>query len=91
MKLRQKTDVVAVANNLHKFVREEVRKNHSLPLDRDYYAMIYCCAPKKNVDVAKLPNGTIVVPFESVRGLLYPFGLNKLSVVVEEKYQESKC
>lgn len=91
MKLREKTNPTTLARDLHKFVCEKVRRNADCPIeDGNYYAMIYCCAPKASIAVEDLPRGTIIVPFESVCQLLYPFGLNKLVVVAEEKYQASK-
>eukprot|EP01031_Cornospumella_fuschlensis_P024441 gene24441-29543_t len=90
MKLREKTKPSTLARDLHKFVRERVRRADCQIADEAYYAMIYCCTPVASVDVEELPEGTIIVPFESVQRLLYPFGLNKLVVVAEEKCQESK-
>jgi hypothetical protein len=90
MKFREKSDPVRLARELHEFVKAKVdiiAPNKAA--SPQYYAVIYCCIPKENVHVDDLPSGTLIVPFESIRDLLYPFGLNQLILNAEEKFSKS--
>ena len=82
MKLREKSNPVSLSRDLHKFVLEKVRSTNFTLEDE---TMIYCCSPKDTVNFGELQDGTIVVPLEAINSLLYPFGLNKLLVVAEDK------
>eukprot|EP01033_Poteriospumella_lacustris_P013005 gene13006-9302_t len=78
MKLRETTDTVEVANRIHQLVRQ----TEGTSLEKgSYYVMLYCCATNESIEIENLPAGTIVVPYEAVIRLLYPFGLNPSSTV----------
>lgn len=91
MKLREKSNPVSLAKQIHKFVKDNVpilaEELGSTPC---YYAVLYCCAPAENVDFEQLPLGTLIVPIEAVRHLLYPLGLNQLILSAEDKCARSK-
>ena len=69
-----------LANEMHRYVKE----NTDL-LDSDYYAVIYCCVPRGNIDYDSVHPGTIIVPLESLRILLGPFGATSLLYLAEMK------
>jgi hypothetical protein len=84
MKLRAKTDPVAVALQLHQFVAANVVAQCDL-LPKSYYAVIYCCTRTSAIDQSRIPPGTIIVTFECLHYTLYPFGLSQLLLTADEK------
>lgn len=89
MKLRKQSDPVKLSEDMHRFVRKEIMKQCGLE-DQDYYVALYCCVPLTEEIRQRLPKGTLVVGFECLRDLLYPFGLNPLILEAEQKYAASE-
>eukprot|EP00300_Choanocystis_sp_HF-7_P030938 c39957_g1_i1.p1 GENE.c39957_g1_i1~~c39957_g1_i1.p1 ORF type:complete len:207 (+),score=23.39 c39957_g1_i1:221-841(+) len=74
MKLREQNNMQSIAKQAHTTL--DLTKNESNPFQR--YAVIYCCVPKAQIRVADLPQGTIVVPFETLEKVMNLFGASCL-------------
>jgi hypothetical protein len=49
----------------------------------EYYVMVYCC--HKKAQLANIPPGTIVVPFETLGKVMKPFGASCLLSLATQK------
>mmetsp|Transcript_29613 Transcript_29613/g.40678 ORF Transcript_29613/g.40678 Transcript_29613/m.40678 type:complete len:194 (-) Transcript_29613:1002-1583(-) len=91
MKFRKGTQPDTLAMCMHEFIKEEVLPyTESTLRESSYYVIIYCCTKGIDVNVAKLPPGTVVIPYETVQKLLYPFGLNHIAIMAEEKANNTR-
>eukprot|EP00597_Dinobryon_sp_UTEXLB2267_P011346 CAMPEP_0170132170 /NCGR_PEP_ID=MMETSP0020_2-20130122/23703_1 /TAXON_ID=98059 /ORGANISM="Dinobryon sp., Strain UTEXLB2267" /LENGTH=129 /DNA_ID=CAMNT_0010367423 /DNA_START=1584 /DNA_END=1974 /DNA_ORIENTATION=+ len=52
-------------------------------LECSYYVVIYCCTKGVDVNAVDLPPATVVVPYETVQHILYPFGLNQMEIMAD--------
>jgi hypothetical protein len=59
----------ALAEDVHRIARDACASNAT-----SYYAVLYGCWPKAEVAIATLPPRTVVVPLETLRKVLRPFG-----------------
>ncbi len=84
MQLRERSDAIKIARDMHQFVRDNTKL-----ADEQFYVMLYCCSSASSIAITLLPPGTVIVPVEAVKQLLFPFGLNKLVVVADDK--SKKC
>lgn len=80
MKLRAANTVSSVptfAEAIHRIAKDAC--------DANYYAVVYGCWPKADINVEKLPSRTVVVPLETLLTVLRPFGGGYLELLMEEK------
>lgn len=90
MKIREGTKPASLARSMHNFIIDHIQPSKSYSLqDESYYVVIYCCCDDV-IALEDLPPGTVVVPYKTVRSLLYPFGLNQLALMAEEKAKAGK-
>jgi len=87
MKIRKGIQPDKLARRMHAFIKKEIQPStdYTLP-ESSYYIIIYCCTKGiDDVNAVDLPPGTMVVPYETVQRILYPFGLNQMVITAEEK------
>jgi hypothetical protein len=84
MKLRENSDPLKISEDMHKFVQSEVLSQCGVE-DKDYFVVLYCCVRVTEDIKQKLPRGTLIVGFECLKDLLYPFGLSPLILEAEYK------
>lgn len=91
MKIRKKTKPGKLAECMHTFIKKEIQPSteYTLP-ESSYYIVIYCCTKGIDVNAVDLPPGTMVVPYETVQRILYPFGLNQMVIMAEEKANDKR-
>eukprot|EP01033_Poteriospumella_lacustris_P009329 gene9329-6684_t len=59
----------ALAEDVHRIARDACASNAT-----SYYVVLYGCWPKAEIAIATLPPRTVVVPLETLRQMLRPFG-----------------
>lgn len=85
MKLRDSSSV----NSIVGFINEihDIARLSSLPCDCQYFAVLYCCWSTNKIlqYIPSLPDGSIIIPAETLRRVLRPFGGGYLDLIIEEK------
>lgn len=89
MKLWENIDPLKISEDMHKFVQSEVLSQCGVD-EKDYYVVLYCCVRLTGDIEQKLPRGTLIVGFECLKELMYPFGLNPLILEAEYKCAASE-
>jgi len=84
MKICKGTQPGTLARRMHSFIKGEIQPSTACTLlECSYYVVIYCCTKGVDVNAVDLPPATVVVPYETVQHILYPFGLNQMEIMAD--------